>query len=202
MAIDRVSVIEAERIIRLAEGRADIIEAGTSLIKDFGLTNSVGFLKKQFPGQAILADMKTIDEGEYEFRRAFEAGADIATVMGAASSATIQGCQRITREYGRTYMIDLLGLDREEIQALRGFEDAVFCLHIPADCAGIGLTEMVRKNMEPLAGMRRIAAAGGVRLETIPFLKAAGIEIVIVGGAITKSSDITKAVMDFKEALN
>jgi 3-hexulose-6-phosphate synthase len=202
MAIDRVSVIEAERIIRLAEGRADIIEAGTSLIKDFGLANSVGFLKKQFPEQTILADIKTIDEGEYEFRRAFEAGADIATVMGAASSATIQACQRIAREYCRTYMIDLLGLNREEIQALRIFEDAVFCLHIPTDCAGIGLTEMVRANMEPLAGIPRIAAAGGVRLETIPFFKSAGIEIVIVGGAITKSSDITKAVKDFKEALN
>jgi 3-hexulose-6-phosphate synthase len=201
MAIDRVSVSEAERIIRLADGRADIIEVGTSLIKDFGLTDSVGFLKKQCSGQTILADIKTIDEGEYEFRRVFEAGADIATVMGAASHPTIQACQNIAREYCREYMIDLLGLDREEIQALTVFDDAVFCLHIPNDCAGIGLTEMIRANIEPLAGIRRIAAAGGVRLETIPFFKSAGIEIVIVGGAITKSGDITKSVMAFKEAL-
>jgi 3-hexulose-6-phosphate synthase len=202
IAIDRVSASEAERIIRLTDGRADIVEAGTSLIKDFGLDNSVGFLKKQFPVQTILADLKTIDEGEYEFRRAFEAGADIATVMGAASHSTIRACQKTAREYCRGYMIDLLGLDREEIRALTVFDNAIFCIHLPGDCSGAGLTEVIQTGMESLAGARRIAAAGGVRLETIPFLRSAGIEIVIVGGAITKSADITKSVMDFKEALD
>ncbi|MDR1073755.1 MAG: orotidine 5'-phosphate decarboxylase [Treponema sp.] len=63
MAIDRVSVSEAENIISLANGKVDIVEIGTSLIKDFGVVDSVGFLKKQFPKQVILVDLKIIDEG-------------------------------------------------------------------------------------------------------------------------------------------
>jgi 3-keto-L-gulonate-6-phosphate decarboxylase len=94
-------------------------------------------------------------------------------------------------------MIDLLELDMERIKALTVFDGAIFCLHLPSDCSGEGFTEMIQTNMRSLAGARRIAAAGGVRLETIPFIKQSGIETAIVGGAITKNSDITKAVTDF-----
>jgi 3-hexulose-6-phosphate synthase len=201
VAIDRVSLKEAERIIRLTGGRADIIEVGTSLIKNFGIRGSVGFLKKKFPGQCILADLKTIDEGEYEFRRAFEEGADIATVMGAASFSTIEACRKSAREYCRGYMIDLLGLDAEKIKTLTVFDDASFCLHLPGDCVGTGFSEMLQAGTESLAGICHIAAAGGIRLETIPFIRQAGIETVIVGGAITKSADIAQAVADFKNLL-
>jgi 3-hexulose-6-phosphate synthase len=200
VAIDRVSVEEAERIIRLTGGKVDIIEIGTSLIKDFGIRDSVGVLKKKFPGQRILADIKTIDEGEYEFRCVFEEGADIATVMGAASFSTLEACQKSAREYRRGYMIDLLGLDAEKIKALTVFDDAVFCLHLPSDCAGAGLPEMIKAGTESLEGIRHIAAAGGIRLETIPFIRRAGIETVIVGGAITKSRDIAQSAADFKKS--
>jgi 3-hexulose-6-phosphate synthase len=202
VAIDRVSVQEAERIIGLSDGMADVIEVGTSLIKDFGLECSVGVLKRKFPRQTILADIKTIDEGEYEFRRAFEAGADIATVMGASSHSTICSCQRIAREFHRSYMIDLLGLDEKEIEALTVFDDAIFCLHLPSDCAGTGLTELIEKGVTPLIHVSRIAVAGGVQIEHIPFFRSAGIAMVIVGSAITKSSDITTSVMEFRQALN
>jgi 3-hexulose-6-phosphate synthase len=204
VAIDRVSVSEAERIINLCGGMADIVEVGTSLIKDFGLECSVGYLKKKFPGQTILADIKTIDEGEYEFRRAFEAGADIATVMGAASVTTISSCQKMAREYNRSCMIDLMGLDQKEVDALTVFDDAIFCLHLPSDCAGAPaaeLAELIEKNVKPLGRVSRVAVAGGVRLGNIPFFRAAGIEIVIVGSAITKNSDIAGSAAEFRRAL-
>jgi 3-hexulose-6-phosphate synthase len=201
VAIDRVSVQEAERIISLSAGMADIIEVGTSLIKDFGLECSVGVLKKKFPKQAILADVKTIDEGEYEFQRTFEAGADIATVMGASSRSTITACRKTAREYRRSYMIDLLGLDEKETAALAEFDDALFCLHLPSDCAGAGLAELIQKGVKLLGGAKHIAAAGGVRLENIPLFRSIGIETVIVGSAITKSGDIKKSVEEFRHAL-
>jgi hypothetical protein len=55
-------------------------------------------------------------------------------------------------------MIDLLGLDKEKIRALTVFDDAVFCLHLPGDCSGAGLTEVIQ------------------------ILRSAGIERVIIGG--------------------
>jgi 3-hexulose-6-phosphate synthase len=201
VAIDRVGIQEAERIIDISGGMADIIEVGTSLIKDFGLEHSVGVLKKKFPEQTMLADVKTIDEGAYEFRRTFEAGADIATVMGASSHATIRACRNTAREYRRSYMIDLLGLDEKEIAALTAFDDAVFCLHLPGDCGGAGLTELIRNSVKLLDSVKHIAAAGGVRLEHIPFLRSAGIGTLIVGSAITKSDNIKESVEEFRHAL-
>jgi 3-hexulose-6-phosphate synthase len=201
VAIDRVSVQEAERIIDLSDGMADIIEVGTSLIKDFGLERSVGALKKKFPKQTILADIKTIDEGEYEFQRTFEAGADIATVMGASSHSTIRSCQEMACEYSRFYMIDLLGLDDRATAALAEFDDAIFCLHLPSDCAGAGLSELIQRGVELLGGGKHIAAAGGVRLENLPLFRSLGIEIVIVGSAITKSGNIRRSVREFRHAL-
>ena len=73
-AIDRVSLEQADEIIAQTAGYADIIEVGTSLIKDFGLEGSVRILKEKYPGQCILADIKTCDEGAYEFRKTYENG--------------------------------------------------------------------------------------------------------------------------------
>ena len=61
VAIDRVSIERAIDIIREVEEYTDIVEIGTSLIKDFGL-ESVRRIKKEFPTKIILADIKTIDE--------------------------------------------------------------------------------------------------------------------------------------------
>ena len=59
VAIDRVNLKTAEAMIEEMRGMADIIEVGTSLIKDYGLENSVARFKKRFPDQCFLADIKT-----------------------------------------------------------------------------------------------------------------------------------------------
>jgi 3-hexulose-6-phosphate synthase len=201
-AIDRVSVEQARDIIEAIKEASDIIEIGTSLIKDYGLKASVGTLKQAFPGLRFLADIKTIDEGAWEFERTFEAGADIATVMGASSLSTIRACRDIAQKFNREYCIDLLETGDDKIRALTGaFDDAIYALHLPSDLAGDGLREMVEKRIGFLQDAKRIACAGGVNLETIPFLKAAGVEIIIVGGAITKSGDMNAAARRFKQAI-
>ena len=58
VAIDRVNLKTAEAMIEEMRGMADIIEVGTSLIKDYGLENSVARFKKRFPDQCFLADIK------------------------------------------------------------------------------------------------------------------------------------------------
>ncbi|TDT62880.1 orotidine 5'-phosphate decarboxylase / HUMPS family protein [Fonticella tunisiensis] len=97
LAIDRVSIERAKEIGREACPYVDIIEVGTSLIKDFGM-NSIRELKETFPDKVILADIKTIDEGAYEFKAAYNSGADIATVMGAESiDTTLRVCYKISK---------------------------------------------------------------------------------------------------------
>lgn len=118
VAIDRVNLKTAEAMIEEMRGMADIIEVGTSLIKDYGLENSVARFKKRFPDQCFLADIKTCDEGAYEFRKSYEAGGDIPTVMGFSSITTIRACAGVAGELGKEYMIDLLEVPADRIRAL------------------------------------------------------------------------------------
>lgn len=197
LAIDRVTVEEAIKIIEETKEYIDIVEVGTSLIKDYGMS-SVRKIKETFPNTTILADIKTIDEAEYEFRAVYEAGADIATVMGASALDTIEICDRIAKEYKKDYMIDLLEVDEYRLPKLTKFPDAIFGVHLPADKAGVGLDNLINESVVSLKSVKRIAVAGGVSIRIMPFLEKCGIEIVIVGGAITKALDRTKAAKDFR----
>ncbi|MBM6615175.1 orotidine 5'-phosphate decarboxylase [Desemzia sp. RIT804] len=196
LAVDRVSIEHAVDIIKEAEPFIDIIEIGTSLFKDFGL-QSLKEIRKQFQ-HPILADIKTMDEAEYEFRQIFKNGGDIATVMGASAIETIRICQRVSQEYNKDYMIDTLEINDEKMNQLKEFEDAIICLHLPKDKAG-DLQSFIRDFMETYHLTNKIAVAGGVKLEDIPLFKELGIEIVIIGSSITKSEDINESAEKFKE---
>ena len=205
-AIDRVTIPAAMELIRQIGSHADLVEIGTSLIKDYGLAGSVGALAREFPQQAFLADIKTCDEGAYEFQKTFEAGAAIATVMGFSSVATIRACEEVARSFGRSYLIDLLECDAARVRLLaEEFPTAIFCIHLPSDCAGEGLGALIEEMAGQLTASTsapRIAAAGGVQLATIPLLQQLGIEIGIVGSAITKAADISAAARAFYEAMH
>lgn len=202
VAIDRVSVNRADEIISLCKEYADIIEIGTSLIKDYGLENSIGVLKKKYSKQSLLADIKTCDEGEYEFRKTYEAGGDIPTVMGFSSLSTIRACQKVAKEFEKEYMIDLLEVSDEKLSVLKKeFPEAIFGVHLPLDKHGEGLEEMVLHMCKQMDGIKKIAVAGGVRLNNIEVIKKAGVDIVIVGSAITQAENITEAAKQFAEAI-
>lgn len=202
LAVDRVSVEEAKKLIGDTMEYVHIIEVGTSLIKDFGLTQSVGSLKSDFQEKKILADIKTCDEGEYEFRKSYEAGADIATVMGMSSLETIRACKKVANEFGKDYMIDLLEVADEKMPVLQAeFPDAIFCIHLPSDKEGEGLLELIRDSRRSLLEETRIAVAGGVKLSSIPTLKEAGVRIAIVGSGISKAKVPKEAAKLFYEAV-
>lgn len=196
LAVDRVSIEEAVSIIEQAKESIDIIEIGTSLFLDYG-QESLRTLRKRFD-HTILTDIKTMDEAEYEFRRVYGNGADIATVMGASALETIRICQKTAQDMKKDYMIDILEISDEKIQALKEFDDAIICLHLPKDKAG-SLQDFVKGFVEKHQLSNRLAAAGGIKLEDLPYLKEAGIEIAVIGSAITKSDNITETAKTFKE---
>ena len=73
------------------------IELGTPLIKQQGLS-VVTNVKAAYPDKLVFADMKTMDAGELEADLAFDAGADIMTVLGTAGDSTRSG-GRSDRQY-------------------------------------------------------------------------------------------------------
>ena len=83
--LDRAISIAKESV----EGGIDWIEAGTPLIKSEGM-EAIRELKKTFPGKKIVADMKTMDTGDFETEMASKAGADIISILGASDDSTIK----------------------------------------------------------------------------------------------------------------
>lgn len=197
LAIDRVSIEKAIEIIEETTCYVDIIEVGTSLIKDFGL-ESIRQIKQKFPNNIILADIKTIDEAAYEFEAAYRAGADIATVMGVSSLETIKICKKVANEYGKDYMIDLIETSQEKQQALKEFKDAILCVHLPSDKDGKGLESLIDSTIIELRDFPRLAVAGGVKISNIKTIKDANFQIAIIGGAITKEQNRGEMAKKFK----
>jgi 3-hexulose-6-phosphate synthase/6-phospho-3-hexuloisomerase len=204
VALDFVNMKRALKVAREAAlGGADILEAGTPLIKSEGL-DVVRALKKEFPGIPIVADMKTMDAGRLEMEIAAKAGASFAVVMGAASPATIKECIEAGRNYGLGIGVDTLGVEDVASFARRVEEWGAdfLAVHIPIDdqMAGADPLDRVR---EARKGATRItlAAAGGIHSESAPAVVGAGADIVIVGGAITKAEDAKRATAEIKKAM-
>lgn len=200
-AIDRVSLSQAEEMVKMFAGKTDIIEIGTSLIKDYGLL-SLNKLNDYKKSTLLLADLKTCDEGAYEFQQGFEQGFDILTVMGNSSRETLEKCYEVSESYGKTMLIDLLECSEEKIQEIADFENAVYCLHTSVDKkTGGSPVEEIRRFKKIFPKVKRISAAGGITLDTCKEIQKEEIEWVIVGSAITKAEDMEKALKQFKEEL-
>ena len=183
-------------------GGAEWIEAGTPLIKSEGL-NAVRALKQAFPDRRIVADMKVMDTGAFEVELAAKAGADLVTVLGAADDGTIAEAVRGGELYSAEVVVDLLGVADPAGRARRVAElgAAAVCWHVGIDMQMLGKTpfealgELVRASPVP------VAVAGGLNSETVAAATRAGAQILIVGGAITKSPHITEATRAIARAI-
>ena len=202
VAIDRVSLAHAIALAKDLDGIADVIELGTSLVKDYGLI-ALSDIKAEIKHSELLMDLKAIDEGVYEFNKGFEANADILTVMGSADLSTISAVYDVTEKAGRTMLIDLLNMTDEEIAPLMKFDHAIFGLHHSHDnAANFDAAASVEHFHEQFPAAKRIAVAGGIDLDQVKKLSADGIaEIAIVGGKIAGAADPVAAGREFKEAL-
>ncbi len=203
LALDQVDLHRALRAAREAVRAGDLIlEVGTPLLKAEGLA-AVRQLREAFPRHDIVCDAKTMDAGRLELEMAAKAGATTGTVLGVASDSTIEECVEAGRNYGIRVLVDLLGCEDPVARARFAAEagaDAVN-VHCPID-------EQVRGG-DPFETLRAVRAAvsipvtvaGGITPKTAPEAVAAGADVIIVGGAITKARDAEKAAAALLEAM-
>ncbi|MFB3892730.1 MAG: orotidine 5'-phosphate decarboxylase / HUMPS family protein [Phycisphaerae bacterium] len=204
VALDYVELPRAMAVAQAAvEGGADYIEAGTPLIKSEGL-DAVRQLRAAFPGRTIIADLKTMDAGRIETEAAAKAGANIVTVMAGASESTIRECVEAGRHYGCQVAVDLLGITDPEGFARKAAALGVAWLdvHCPIDAQMRGADPLaLLKAVRPLTELT-LAAAGGLNSETAALAAAAGADVIIIGGAITKAIDPKRATADIRKAID
>ena len=204
MALD---LLELDRSVQIAKeavlGGADWIEAGTPLIKSEGM-NSVREMKKALPGAKIVADMKTVDTGAMEVEMAAKAGADIVAMLASSDNSTIEDALRAARQFGVQIMMDLLTVPdpvkrARELDAL-GVD--YICVHVGIDQQMTGrdtidfLKQIVKEVKTP------VAAAGGIDAVTGIEAIANGAAIVIVGGSVVRSANVTDSARKIRDAID
>lgn len=204
LALDLVEPSTAEEMVDQIHDLIDIVEIGTPMIIHYGVL-PVRRIKDRYPDLTILADTKIVDGGKIESQYAFDAGADIVTVLGIAPFETICAVVESANKYGRKCMADMLCISDivDKAVILENLGVHFICLHTPKD-------EQKKKNA-PLKELRivkghlkhaKTAIAGGVNLNTIRSIVEIGSDIVIVGSALTNASDLRKAVIEMKAAID
>jgi len=204
VALDLLEIERAVMIAREAvDGGADWIEVGTPLIKSEGM-NAIRIIRDSFRQQTILADMKTIDTGAIEVEMAAKSGADIVMILGSSDNSTIQDARRAADKYSVRLMTDMISISNPIIRARELEKMGVDIINIHM---GIDMQMMGRSPIELLKKIRDeitipIAVAGGLDASSASEAIAAGADIIIVGGNITRSSNVTGSTQDIRQSMD
>lgn len=208
VALDLLDLNKAIDIALKVVDYVDLVEAGTPLIKKYGV-KAVEELGKNVD-KPIVADMKTMDTGYLEASLAYQYGALYTTVLGVAGLHTIREALKARDEYGKGLMIDTIGLwdipAFIKILEKNGLKPDYILIHSGIDMQHMGVTpfKWLDEVSEYGYGYRyKVGVAGGINIENIHLLqKYKFIELVIVGGWITKSVDPGKAAREIRESLS
>ena len=182
----------------------DIIEIGTPLIIKEGL-KSVLKIKKKFPKQTVLADLKIMDAGLLEAQIGFDAGADIVTVLGLASTKTLNGVKQAAVKNEKEVMVDMINhpCPENKWNELKNMEMGLCCLHTANDDSKDGETPLNDlERFYNLHGGKNIAVAGGINPDMIRKINSFHPEIVIVGGYIANSRNQRDALEEIRQAMD
>lgn len=194
---------------RLCEAKAaDIIEAGTPLIKAAGIY-VVSALRIACPNIDIMADLKTMDVGALEARLAIEAGASMVSVLGAAANETITEFVNETKRLGGKSMIDMISI-KDPINRVRellsnGLKPDYVGLHLGIDVQrsrGLSIDDLIDEavKIKSMYGLG-VAIAGGINESVARRLRDTNVDIVVVGRAITQASDPVASAKNLRALL-
>ncbi|HDG8094092.1 TPA: orotidine 5'-phosphate decarboxylase [Klebsiella oxytoca] len=204
VALDLLSTKAAIELLENISSHVDIIEVGTPLIKIEGLI-VLRAIKDKWPDKILFADLKTMDAGELEAALAFDAGADVVSVLGLAANQTISGAIKAAKDRGKKVVVDLIGV-QPELRLQRIDELQVLGIETVELHAGLDEQAQVGYSLHALLDTIKgtdvkFAVAGGVTLDTVEIVALAGAEIAVVGGGIYNAKDPLAMAKSLKEKI-
>ena len=205
IAMDYISLPKALAMAVLVAPEVDIIEIGTPLCKAAGM-EAVRAMREICPDKLILADVKTPDVGELEATMAFDAGADMMTVIGGAALPTVEQALAVARKRGKEMLMELTGvrdiLARASEWRKIGVDRIVYHREWDAQDAGREWTEEDKDIIHRLIDMGyKVTVTGGMTLEILPFFSDLPISVLICGRGIRESADPRAAARQMRLAL-
>lgn len=193
-----------ETIAELPPSERIIIEAGTPLIKRYGidavrqlhdwyLERLSGAEGKLTP--YVVADLKTMDRGGTEVAMASEAGASAVVALGSAPVETLNTFIAQCKNHGVDAMVDMMNVEYPltVLSALKQWPPVVI-LH-----RGVDEVELNREKMLPLHEIRRlkgsrevmIAVAGGDTIREVQRVIFNDADIAVIWKSVYKHSSQT-----------
>lgn len=207
IAMDYISLPKALAMAVLVAPEVDIIEIGTPLCKAAGL-EAIRAMREICPDKIILADFKSPDVGGLEAKMAFDAGADMMTVIGGATLATVEQALAVARECGKEMLMELTGVRENEIfqRAAEwrkiGVERLIYHREWDAQSAGRMWQESDKVAIRKLIDMGfKLTITGGMTLELLPFFADLPVSTLICGRGIREAADPRTAAHEMRLAL-
>ena len=206
VALDYISLPAALAMALQVADEVDIIEIGTPLCKAAGL-EAIRAVREVCPDKLILADLKSPDVGGLEAKMAFDAGADMMTVIGGAALATVESALRVAQDMGKEMLMELTGV-RDIVARAKEWRD-------------IGVERMVYHRgwdeqaydrqwaPEDLVVIRqlidmgfKVTVTGGITLELLPFFQDLAVSTIIVGREIHQAQDPAASAHQIRTAIH
>ena len=185
-------------------GGISIVEMGTPLLKNQGVSNVVPAFRRKFPEALLLADMKTMDGGAFEARAVYAGGGDIIDFLALAGVDTAKAIcavrdefRRKDSELPRLAFADILvphqgpAAQAGEV-ALRMLEAGVDAvgIHLQADARRADpalikndyLGDMARAVFKRVGGAAPVQVVGGLSVAQAKSLATAGLRAFVISG--------------------
>jgi 3-keto-L-gulonate-6-phosphate decarboxylase len=185
-------------------GGVNIVEMGTPLLKNEGVSNVVPAFRRKFSEALLLADMKTMDGGAFEARAVYAGGGNIIDFLALAGVDTAKAICAVRDEFRRAgpelprlafadVMVPHEGPGAQAVEvALRMLEAGVDVVgvHLQADARRADPTlieshilgDAARAIFERVGGSVPVQVVGGLSVAQAKSLAQAGLRAFVISG--------------------
>ncbi|MDR2874273.1 MAG: bifunctional 5,6,7,8-tetrahydromethanopterin hydro-lyase/3-hexulose-6-phosphate synthase [Methanobrevibacter sp.] len=214
IALDLDNLETMEKIIsKIPDRERILIEAGTPLIKKFGV-GVISKIRELRPDAFIIADLKTLDVGRVEVVMAANETADAVCISGLGNLESIEKAVHEARKQGIYSILDMMNVENPN-DKLKQIKDSlkpnIVLLHRNVDLetskaekgesTGDNTAWGNIKNIKKIIGTGLVSVAGGITPKKIEEGITNGVDIFVVGRYIIGSHDVRRSTEDFLEQL-
>ena len=185
-------------------GGVNIVEMGTPLLKNEGVSNVVPAFRRRFPEALLLADMKTMDGGAFEARAVYAGGGNIVDFLALAGVDTAKAICAVRDEFRRAggelprlvfsdVMVPHQGPAAQAVEVARRMLDAGVDgvgIHLQADARRADATliekdylgDVARALFEGVGSAAPVQVVGGLSVAQAKRLARAGLRAFVISG--------------------